>query len=67
MLCRFESRLLQMRLKSNLVLTSTGLIFTKISSKCHGHWLDRMPCTRRFRISDANIGPNRFHQYCTVS
>jgi hypothetical protein len=37
------------------------------SSKCQRHLLDRMPQTRRFRISAANIGPNRFHQNRTVS
>ena len=30
-------------------------------------WLDRIPETRRFRISAANIGPNLFHQNLTVS
>ena len=34
---------------------------------CQRHWLERSPSTRRFRISEANIGPNRFHQKRTVS
>ena len=35
----------------------------------HGHLqqLDRMPSIRRFRISEANIGPNRCHKNRTVS
>ena len=37
------------------------------SSRCQRHLLDRMPETRRFRISAANNGPNRFHQNRTVS
>ena len=43
------------------------MIFTKTSSKCHRHRLDRIPSTRRFRISAANNGPKRFHQNRTVS
>src|SRR5208282_4334742 len=44
------------------------LIFTKTSSKCQRHWgKRRMFATRLFRISAANIGPNRFHQNRTVS
>ena len=42
------------------------LIFTKTSSKCHRQRLDRSAETRRFEISAANIGPNRFHQSRTV-
>lgn len=37
----------------------------KISSRCQR--LERMPSIRRFRISAANIGPNRRHQTRTVS
>ena len=33
----------------------------------HRQRLDRMPWTRRLRISAANIGPTRFHQNRTVS
>src|SRR5271165_3672610 len=44
------------------------LIFTKTSSKCQRHWgKRRMFATRLFRISAANIGPNRFHQNRIVS
>ena len=31
------------------------------------HQLDFIPSIRRFRILDANIGPNRCHQYLTAS
>src|SRR5690606_28835864 len=41
--------------------------FTKTSSRCQRHRLERMPWTRRLRISPANIGPNRCHQNRTVS
>src|SRR6202044_2582618 len=44
------------------------LIFTNTSSKCQRHWGKRRRwATRFFRISAANIGPNRFHQNRTVS
>src|SRR5271166_3789995 len=44
------------------------LIFTKTSSKCQRHWGKRRTfATRLFRISAANIGPNRFHQNRIVS
>src|SRR5580704_12754061 len=40
----------------------------KDPSKCHRHrGKPRMFATRLFRISAANIGPNRFHQNRTVS
>ena len=39
----------------------------KARMRAHGQRLDRMPSIRRFRISDANIGPNLCHQYRTVS
>ena len=39
----------------------------KTSSSCQRQWLDIKPETQRFRISVANIGPNRFHQNRTVS
>ena len=42
--------------------------FHKTSSKCHRHWGKwRRSATRFFRISAADIGPNRFHQNRTVS
>ncbi len=42
--------------------------FTKTSSTCHFHFENaRSRWTRFCLISEANIGPNLFHQYRTVS
>ncbi len=42
--------------------------FTKTSSTCHFHLEYALNCCTRFRlISEANIGPNLFHQYRTAS
>ncbi len=42
--------------------------FTKTSSTCHFHFENAHSFWTRFRlISAANIGPNLFHQYRTVS
>jgi hypothetical protein len=52
--------------KLSIWTTQVGLLNT--SSMCHRQFeYDRICCTRFRRISAANIGPNLFHQYRTVS
>jgi hypothetical protein len=50
------------------MINRTPLIFTKTSSKCHCQFeYARIRLTRFRRISAANIKPNLFHQYRSVS